>query len=245
MGRFKSTTLIFRALGANATPRESRTMRSTGPITLLGMILLSVAGGCASGPDSLGARVRDWHESHFEARQATQQARIADRQAHRDAEEQRLRAQVVETMEAKMGMKLVQHVQFGQPKIDLQKLKAQIDEVEKDNATMKQIYDDFERRRKERLQLEYEQYARQMLAATSGEAGCQAKIPCPPPMLPARLPPVERALLPTEIPLEIPAVLSVTFQNPQMEEARVRRYPVKQRCDKCGCQDGNCGCEAR
>ena len=124
----------------------------------------------------------------------------------------------------------------------MEKLKTQMAQVEKDNKVLQELHAELDRDRKEQMTEQYRRYARALLEANNPEAGCACKPPCPPPFQPGLLPPTQRAMLPTEIPLKIPATMEVVFENAEFEEARIRnlptqpaKIPCKPKCKKpCG-----------
>jgi hypothetical protein len=190
---------------------------------------------------------REERRAEEDAMQAQLEARRAERQAEHEAcrlrAEQEARAQIDQSLHAKVGMGLTQRIRLGQPQVDMTKLKTLMAQIEKDNEMMQKLHAQLEEERKQEYIQKLQAHLRDVRRAE--EAGCECKLPCPPPSLPAQLPPpIERAMLPTEIPINIPATLEVVFERAEMEEARIQRLPAKMPCEEeCHhCRHGRCAC---
>ena len=160
------------------------------------------------------------------------QALKAEQELHRE----NLRNQTQESLQSKLSLNFDQSVRVGQLQVNTEQLKALIDQREKDHQALSKFYDEMEERRRELLLQQNRKKLEEALSRGDAKAAEQALADCSQPRPEALRPaqalkqPLQRPILPTEIPLMLPVTLAVGMENASITETRVRRQPQKKPC---------------
>jgi len=164
------------------------------------------------------------------------------------------RRQTADSLRSKVSLDLDQSLRLGQLQVDVTKLKELLAQREKENEEANKLHAEIEKQFKARQKDAALAEAKRIIdgldrktenaTAACGHpsccsAGCQnphcwrhhmksCEGPSQLNALAQRMPdlPAQRALQPTEIPLMIPVFLDIGFDNPRIEEARVRKVPT-------------------
>jgi len=232
-----------------STTRLTDSLRSA-VLLALAAVIVSGAGGCSRMWSSLFIHIEEKHDlaevrrdtrreladQREEARRdaaedEVEQARLNSERAqwekefcrcNKEAEQERLRANIRETVESKVAFNVEHGLEIGELEVDTEKLKEMLHEREQPRLPVKQpcpccdapctCGSGFIRRHCPHCRHKH----------------CEAEKDCGGPEALERLAqqPLKQPLRPAEIPLKLPVYLSFGMQQPEMERARIRRQPV-------------------
>lgn len=170
---------------------------------------------------------------------------------NQEQEQRRLQEQLRQTVESKVAFNIEQGLEVGELQVNVEELKKLLEKREQEQRVPPT-----------QPQKRCCPCCDQPCGCESGllrrhcpicsRHGCQAEKKCGEETIaqlqqqPQKLP-----LRPAEIPLMLPVRLTFGFQQPQLEEAQIRRKPPVQeqkipcdRCARCGGPSGQCGCTA-
>jgi hypothetical protein len=252
---------------------SSRLIDSLRSYALLALALAVVTGGvgCSRMWSALFIRVEEKHElaeiRHDTRRELADQREEARRQAaedeveqarlnaeraqweaefcrcNKEQEQERLRANIKETVESKLAFNVEHGLEVGELEVDVERLKEMLQQREQPPP-----------------QLPVKQRCPCPCCDTPCRCGsgflrrhcphcrhrhCEAEKDCGGPEALARLEqqPLKQPLRPAEIPLKLPVSLTFGVQQPQMERARIRRQPVFEDVPPPPCQPCTQPCE--
>lgn len=196
-------------------------------------ILTMTSTGCSM------ERWRAFHQCRADQAEAKAEALRMETEALRSechSRSEALRSEYDETLKTQLGLPVGQQIELGQLQVDEQKLMDLLSARKKQQEALKQFYDDYEKKRQEKLQEALKTELAEALKQNDHQAATDAInkccLPKPPTCaqveklqdIPPRVPEaLKQPLLPTEIPFVLPVTVRMEMGNPTIGPSRVER----------------------